>query len=126
MAKLWQKNYELDSFVEHFTVGNDYILDDDLVTADCFSSIAHAKMLSAIKIISKEDFDKLQQGLIQILELQSKKEFSITLADEDCHTAIENYLVEKIGEAGKRIHTGRSRNDQVLTALRVFGRSKII
>ncbi|MCL2706220.1 MAG: argininosuccinate lyase [Spirochaetaceae bacterium] len=126
MAKLWQKNYELDSFVEHFTVGNDYILDDDLVVADCLSSIAHAKMLLAIKIISKEDFDKLQQGLIQILELQSKKEFPITLADEDCHTAIENYLVEKIGEAGKRIHTGRSRNDQVLTALRVFGRSKII
>ena len=126
MAKLWQKNYELDSFVEHFTVGNDYILDNDLVTSDCLSSIAHAKMLASVKIISKEDFDKLRNGLIQILELQSKNEFPITLADEDCHTAIENYLVEKIGEAGKRIHTGRSRNDQVLTALRVFGRAKII
>jgi len=126
MAKLWQKNYELDSFVENFTVGNDYILDKNLVAADCLSSIAHAKMLSSVKIISKEDFDKLRQGLIQILELQSKKEFPITLADEDCHTAIENYLVEKIGESGKRIHTGRSRNDQVITALRVFGRSKII
>ena len=126
MAKLWQKNYELDSFVEHFTVGNDYILDSNLVTADCLSSIAHAKMLSVVKIISYEDFEKLRRGLIQILELESKKEFPITLGDEDCHTAIENYLVEKIGESGKRIHTGRSRNDQALTALRVFGRSKII
>lgn len=126
MAKLWQKNYELDSFVERFTVGNDYLLDDDLVAADCLASIAHAKMLSSVKIISHEDFDKLRQGLIQILELESRKEFPITLGDEDCHTAIENYLVEKIGESGKRIHTGRSRNDQALTALRVFGRSKII
>ncbi len=126
MAKLWQKNYELDSFVEHFTVGNDYILDNNLITADCLSSIAHAKMLSSVKIISYEDFDKLRHGLIQILELKSNKEFPITMTDEDCHTTIENYLVEKIGESGKRIHTGRSRNDQVLTALRVFGRSKII
>lgn len=126
MAKLWQKNYELDSFVERFTVGNDYIFDNNLVTADCLSSIAHAKMLLSVKIINYEDFDKLRHGLIQILELESRKEFPITLSDEDCHTAIENYLVEKIGDSGKKIHTGRSRNDQVLTALRVFGRSKIL
>ena len=126
MAKLWQKNYQLDSLLESFTVGIDYILDRNLIAADCLAGIAHARMLSEVKIISYEDFDSLRHGLIEILDLDSKGEFPIKSSDEDCHTAIENYLTEKTGEAGKRIHTGRSRNDQVLTALRVFSRSKIL
>lgn len=126
MAKLWQKNYTLDSVVERFTVGIDYILDNSLVMSDCLSSIAHAKMLSSIKVLSYEEFDSLRHGLIEIMEAWNKGEFEITLSDEDCHTAIENRLTEKLGEAGKKIHTGRSRNDQVLTATRVFSRSKIL
>lgn len=126
MAKLWQKNYELDSMLERFTVGNDYILDKNLVPADCISGIAHAKMLSAVGIISNDDFDRLRHGFAEILELSGRGEFRIEVSDEDCHTAIENHLTKKIGDAGKRIHTGRSRNDQVLTALRVYSRSKLI
>ena len=126
MAKLWQKNYELDSVVERYTVGIDYILDNSLVMSDCLSSIAHAKMLSSIKILSYEEFDRLRHGLVEIMEKWTEGEFEIKLSDEDCHTAIENYLTEKLGEAGKKIHTGRSRNDQVLTATRFFTRSKIL
>lgn len=126
MAKLWQKDYQLDSLIESFTVGNDYILDLNLVAADCLAGIAHAKMLSEVKIISYEDFDILRHSLIEILDLDSRGEFLIDASDEDCHTAIENYLARKCGDAGKRIHTGRSRNDQVLTALRIFSRSKIL
>ena len=126
MAKLWQKNYTLDSVVERYTVGIDYILDNALVMSDCLSSIAHAKMLSSIKVLSYKEFDSLRHGLVEIMEKWTEGEFEIKLSDEDCHTAIEGYLTEKLGEAGKKIHTGRSRNDQVLTATRFFSRSKIL
>ncbi len=126
MAKLWQKNYTLDSVVERFTVGIDYILDNSLVMSDCLSSIAHAKMLSSIKILTYKEFDSLRHALVEIMESWTKGEFEIKLSDEDCHTAIENFLTEKLGEAGKKIHTGRSRNDQVLTAVRFFSRSRIL
>ena len=94
--------------------------------SDCLSSIAHAKMLSSIKILTYKEFDSLRHGLVEIMEKWIKGEFEIKLSDEDCHTAIEGYLTEKLGEAGKKIHTGRSRNDQVLTATRFFSRSKIL
>lgn len=126
MAKLWDKGYTIDSLLEDFTTGIDYILDKKLLSADCIASIAHAKMLSAVKIISAGDFEKLHHALAEILALNSEGKFPIAKEDEDCHTAIENYLVKKLGDAGKRVHTGRSRNDQVLTALRIFGRSKLL
>ncbi len=126
VAKLWQKNYTLDSVVERFTVGIDYILDTSLVMSDCLSSIAHAKMLSSIKILSYDEFDSLRHAIIRIMEDADRGDFKITLSDEDCHTAIENRLTAEIGDAGKKIHTGRSRNDQVLTAVRFFSRSKIL
>ena len=126
MSKLWQKNYELNELVEKFTVGRDYLLDQALVVSDCISSIAHAKMLNKINILTDEEFSLLKNGLIEIIGLHKKGEFKIEKTDEDCHTAIENYLTQHIGEAGKKIHTGRSRNDQVLTALRMYSRTAIL
>ena len=122
MAKLWQKNYTLDSMMEHFTVRNDYIYDQELVLSDLIGSAAHAKGLGRIGILSGDEVSSLLSGLEEIAEARKGRTFPITLADEDCHTAIEGYLTEKLGDAGKKIHTGRSRNDQVQTALRIYMR----
>jgi argininosuccinate lyase len=110
----------MNSDVEKFTVGNDFLLDQKLVKYDCIASIAHAKMLEKMKIISGEECKKLVATLDEIIALDASGKFVIEREDEDCHTAIENYLVKKLGETGKKIHTARSRNDQVLTALRLY------
>jgi argininosuccinate lyase len=122
MAKLWQKDYSLDSLMEEFTVGNDYLLDQELVVSDCLASIAHARGLAEIGILDEDELSSLEQGLAKIIVLRQEGNFPITRQDEDCHTAIEGYLTDRIGEAGKKIHTGRSRNDQVQTALRLWMR----
>ncbi len=126
MAKLWQKNYELNELVEKFTVGLDYQLDIALVPSDCVASIAQARMLHSIDILTADDLEKLEKGLNEIIGLQKGGKFHIQRSDEDCHTAIENHLISSIGEAGKKIHTGRSRNDQVQTALRMFSRAAVL
>lgn len=123
--KLWEKNYTLDKKIENYTVGNDYIIDKKLVKYDCIASIAHAKMLCKINILTKDECNKIVKKLNEIIELDSKGLFKIKKEDEDCHTAIENYLTEKLGEIGKKIHTARSRNDQVLTALRLYCKDEI-
>ena len=123
--KLWNKGYTLDKIVEDYTVGRDYILDQRLVAYDCQASIVHAEMLHKIDIISETEKDKLVNALKEIIALHKKGEFEIKSSDEDCHTAIENYLIEKLGETGKKIHTARSRNDQVLTALRLYYRDQV-
>lgn len=125
MAKLWQNKYSLDREIEKFTVGNDYLIDKALVKYDVLGSIAHAEMLCKIGILKKEEFRKLQKALLDILDLDKKGKFEIKLEDEDAHTAIENYLTEKLGDLGKKIHTARSRNDQVLTALRLYCKDEI-
>lgn len=122
MAKLWQKGYELDELIEEFTVGRDWELDRRLVGADCFGSAAQGRMLQRVGLLGEAEADALVEGLREILRLDGKGEFEIRREDEDCHTAIENFLTRRCGEAGKKIHTGRSRNDQVLTALRIYGR----
>lgn len=118
--KLWEKKYRLDSKIEDYTVGNDYIIDQILVKYDCIASIAHAKMLYKINIISKDECKNIVKKLKEIIEIDGKGLFEIKKEDEDCHTAIENYLIEELGDTGKKIHTGRSRNDQVLAALRLY------
>jgi len=123
--KLWEKNYSLDQQVEKFTVGDDYILDQRLVRYDCRASIAHAGMLMKIGILSEDEFGKLESELNQINQADEQGAFIISRNDEDCHTAIENELVRKLGDLGKKIHTARSRNDQVLTALRLYYRDEI-
>ncbi|NCC63862.1 MAG: argininosuccinate lyase [Spirochaetia bacterium] len=122
MSKLWQKDYSLDSLMEEFTVGNDYIIDQELVIADALASISHARGLHEIGILDEAELQMLEEGLRQVIKLRQEGLFNITKEDEDCHTAIEGYLTETHGEVGKKIHTGRSRNDQVQTALRLWMR----
>jgi argininosuccinate lyase len=126
MGKLWEKGYRLDAEVERFTVGKDYMLDQELVEADCLGSIAHASMLSGIGILSKREFARLNKVLVEIILLQSQGKFKIKLADEDVHTAVENFLTRKLGDLGKKIHIGRSRNDQVLLDLRIYARQRLL
>lgn len=123
--KLWQKTYQLNSQIEDFTVGDDYILDRQLVKYDCLASIAHAQMLGKIAIISEKNVKVLVNELQHIIELDKKGKFEVLKGDEDCHTAIENHLTKTCGHAGKMIHTFRSRNDQVLAALRLLYKDKL-
>ena len=125
MSKLWDKGVTLNPKIEAFTVGNDYQLDQSLVYYDCIASKAHASVLEKASLLSKDEAQKIKQGLDEIIELHSKGEFEITSEQEDCHTAIEAYLTDTLGELGKKIHTARSRNDQVLTAQRLYYRDKI-
>ncbi len=126
MGKLWQKDYTVDSLLEEFTVGLDYQFDSALVRADCLGSVAQARGLAKMGILSPTELQDLEQGLRKIAAQASAGTFVIRREDEDCHTAIENQLVAEIGEAGKKIHTGRSRNDQVVTACRLYGKSMLL
>ncbi|MBI1935956.1 argininosuccinate lyase [Candidatus Woesearchaeota archaeon] len=124
--KLWDKGYSLNKEIERFTVGNDFLIDKNLVKHDVYGSIAHAQMLCKIGILSNAEFKKLKQPLIEILKLDEKNEFQINPSDEDAHTAIENYLTAKLGDLGKKIHTARSRNDQVLVDIRLYSKQKLL
>jgi argininosuccinate lyase len=117
---LWDKGYDLDRQVARFTVGNDYLLDQRLVPFDCQASLAHAEMLHRMGVLDSEELDGLRAGLAHITRIHEEGEFEIRPADEDCHTVIERVLTERCGDAGRKIHTARSRNDQVLTALRLY------
>jgi len=122
VAKLWDKNYDLDALIERFTVGSDYILDLKLLPADCVASAAHATMLASAGIISAKDKELLLAELAALLKDFDAGEFVILPEHEDGHTAIEERLIARLGDVGKKIHTGRSRNDQVLTAQRLYSR----
>ena len=124
MTKLWQKDYSLNSEIEKFTVGNDYLLDLNLVKYDVYGSIAHAAMLNKIGILSNGEFQKLKKILVEIFFLGKK--FQLKVEDEDVHTAIESHLTKKLGDLGKKIHTARSRNDQVLTDIRLYSKEKLL
>lgn len=123
--KLWEKNHQLNKSIEDFTVGEDFILDQRLVKYDCTASMAHAKMLGKIGILKQKEVQKLIKELHHIIDLEAKGKFTISRAQEDCHTAIEEHLTKKLGDLGKKIHTARSRNDQVLTALRLFYKDEL-
>ena len=123
--KIWGKKYQLNKQIEAYTVGNDYIIDQKLVKYDCIGSIAHVKMLKKIGILNNIEHDKLITALNEIITLDNDNNFIIKQEEEDCHTAIENYLIKKLGDSGKKIHTARSRNDQVLTALRLLYKEEL-
>jgi argininosuccinate lyase len=123
--KLWENGNTINKKIEKFTVGTDYLLDQKLVKYDCTASVAHAKMLKKIGILNEDECKKIIEVINEIKKLDSKGNFKIKPEDEDCHTSIENYLVKKLGNVGKKIHTGRSRNDQVITALRLFYKDEI-
>jgi len=120
MTRLWDKGAPLDARVLAYTAGEDYGLDERLVRYDVQASLAHARMLHARKLLSEADLAAITAGLNELAAAHARGEWHIELADEDGQTALESRLTQKIGEAGARIHLGRSRNDQVLTALRLY------
>lgn len=126
MKKLW-KNTEtkLNNIVDEYCFKEGVELDNSLVIYDVYGSIAHAKMLSKIGILNSGEFDKLKKCLNEIIILHKNGQFKIDEDDEDVHTKIENYLTEKLGDSGQKIHTGRSRNDQVLVDLRLYSKEQL-
>ena len=125
MAKLWDKGYSIDPEIERFTVGEDYLLDRDLVRADVLGSAAHAAMLAKIGVLTVRERDRLLGGLRQVLADFEAGKFAIAPSQEDVHTAVEECLTKKLGDLGKKLHTGRSRNDQVLLDLRLYGKERL-
>ena len=124
--KLWDKGYDIDRFTEEFTIGKDRELDVMLAKADVLGNMAHLKMLHHIGLISDGELKDLAQGLKDIFAEIEQGKFHIEAGIEDIHSQIECLLTRKCGEAGKKIHTGRSRNDQVLTDLKLFTRTALI
>jgi len=116
----------VDSFVEEFTVGRDRELDLFLAEADVLGNMAHMRMLNSVGLLSDDDRVALEQGLKRIYKQVQAGEFTIEEGVEDVHSQVEFMLTEMCGDAGKRIHTGRSRNDQVMVDIKLFSRSAII
>ncbi|MFD2600398.1 argininosuccinate lyase [Sphingobacterium corticis] len=123
--KIWQKNIDVDSFVENFTVGNDRAMDLHLAGADVLGSLAHTKMLYSIDLMTSEDLEAVQKELKNIYRDVLDGKFEIEDVVEDVHSQIEMLLTQRVGDAGKKIHSGRSRNDQVLVDLKLYFRSEI-
>jgi len=125
MSRLWDKGIDLDQRVLAYTAGDDYALDERLVQYDVRASIAHAEMLNAQKLLADADLKAIRDGLLAIGAEHAAGQWKIELADEDGQTALEKRLTARIGEAGARVHLGRSRNDQVLTAIRLYLRDAV-
>ncbi len=119
MAKLWDKGEDVAQELEAY-LASDIAVDQKLVKYECIASKAHAKMLEKLGIIDKKELGRIITTLNEIIELDRAGKFVITIHDEDVHTKVENYLVEKLGDTGKKIHTYRSRNEQVLTNMRLY------
>jgi argininosuccinate lyase len=124
-AKLWSRGGAQHPEVEAFTAGDDHLLDLALIPYDCAASAAHAEMLARIGVLSKREADRLVRELNTVRRLHRRGVFTIDPSQEDAHTAIEQHLVSKLGALGKKIHTGRSRNDQVLAALRLYYKDEL-
>ena len=122
MTRLWDKGVTLDSRVLEFTAGEDHMLDDRLVRYDIRASIAHAEMLAEQSLLSAQELAAIRAALTAIGDEHARGQWRISLEQEDSQTAIENLLTQRIGATGGRLHTGRSRNDQVLAALRLYMR----
>ena len=120
MTRLWDKGAPLDERILRFTAGDDHLLDARLVAYDVRASIAHVRMLSGQGLLSEADCEAICGGLSELAERHTRGEWAIELQDEDVHGALESRLVAIVGPAGARVHLGRSRNDQVLAALRLY------
>lgn len=123
--KLWDKGTSVNELIEIFTVGKDREMDLYLAKYDVLGSIAHAKMLQSINLITESELVDLHAELVNIYEIIEKEEFIIEVGVEDVHSQVELMLTRKLGDTGKKIHSGRSRNDQVLLDLKLFTRSEI-
>lgn len=127
MTKLWKKQSlsTTHPVVEAYSVGDDYWLDTKIIQYDIQGSRAHANMLETIGVLNADELTSLLNGLDSLSEKVAEDDIHITVQDEDCHTYIENFLVEQCGEAGKKIHTGRSRNDQILVTMRLYMKDQL-
>ena len=121
--KLWEKNFEIASEIERFTVGRDRELDLLLAPYDVLGTLAHIQMLSEIDLLPKQDLPSLQIALISLYQQIEKGQFEIEEGVEDVHSQVELILTRQLGDLGKKIHSGRSRNDQVLLDLKLFIRA---
>ena len=123
--KLWDKGYSIDTAIENFTVGKDKELDLLLATHDILGTIAHVTMLEHVGLLSKEDLEVLLPALRALYKETEAGNFVIEDGIEDVHSQVELMLTRQLGEVGKKVHTGRSRNDQVLVDLKLFTRAEI-
>lgn len=123
--KLWDKGTSVNKLIENFTVGKDRELDLYLAEFDVLGSIAHAKMLQSIDLLTSDELVSLQSELVSIYGIIENGAFRIEEGVEDVHSQVELMLTQKLGDTGKKIHSGRSRNDQVLLDLKLFTRSEI-
>lgn len=124
--KLWSKGFEPDKLIEEFTVGQDRQLDMRLAKYDVQGSMAHIRMLESIGLLSKSELDVLLEALSDILAMIERGEFEIEPGVEDVHSQVEFLLTARLGDIGKKIHSGRSRNDQVLVDLKLFMRDELL
>ena len=124
--KLWSASTGLDAFAEQFTVGSDREMDLELAEFDVLGSLAHINMLARVGLLSDSELDLLKKGLIEIYDKIKAGKFFIAEGVEDIHSQVEIILTEKLGDVGKKIHSGRSRNDQVLVDLKLFMRDRIM
>lgn len=125
MAKIWDKGFEADKLVEEFTVGKDRELDLRLAKYDIIGSMAHIKMLVTIGLLTQEEESTLHSELKNILNEVEKGNFELECDAEDIHSQIESMLTQSLGETGKKIHSGRSRNDQVLVDIKLYLKDEI-
>ena len=123
--KLWEKNFEINKEIERFTVGRDREMDLYLAKYDVIGSMAHITMLESIGLLEKDELKPLLEELKNIYHIAEKGEFVIEEGVEDVHSQVEMMLTEKLGDLGKKIHSGRSRNDQVLVDLKLFTRHQL-
>ena len=123
--KLWDKGYDEDARIDAFTVGHDRELDLELAPYDIMGTIAHITMLETVGLLSKEDLDVLLPELKSLYSQACEGRFEIEPDVEDVHSQVELMLTRKLGEVGKKVHTGRSRNDQVLVDLKLYSRARI-
>lgn len=124
-SKLWEKNFEINKEIERFTVGRDREMDMYLAKYDVLGSMAHITMLESIGLLEKDELDRLLAELKGIYATCESGEFVIEDGVEDVHSQVELMLTRRLGDMGKKIHSGRSRNDQVLVDLKLFIRNKI-
>ena len=119
-TKLWDKGFEPDAMIEDYTVGDDRELDMRLAQYDVEGSLAHIAMLESIGLLTREELETLTAGLHEIAEEIRDGRFEIEPDTEDVHSQVELLLTRRLGDAGKKIHSGRSRNDQVLVDLQLL------
>jgi argininosuccinate lyase len=126
MSKLWQKNNQVAVAVEKFTIGNDQAMDQYLAAYDVLGSLAHTTMLSEVDLLTKDELSQIKKALVDIYKTIQAGNFTLAPGVEDIHSQVEIVLTEKLGDIGKKIHSARSRNDQVLVDIKLFMRAEII